>query len=281
MLSYRHAFHTGNHADVLKHAVLVQLLGHLAQKEKPFWYIDTHAGAGRYDLAGHHARRTAEYETGIGRIWHEPGPPAPLADYLALVRSFNPDGKLRFYPGSPLIAQRLLRRDDAMHLFELHSTDFAQLQRDFGPAGKRFLLHASDGLAGARALLPPQPRRALVLVDPPYELDDEYRKVPDCLGQCLKRFATGIYAVWYPLLQKREALEFPGKLQALAGRWLDVTLQVKAPGQDRFGMYGSGMLVVNPPWTLEAALAGLMPWLRDRLALDGAARFGITTHGLT
>ncbi|MBI1195917.1 MAG: 23S rRNA (adenine(2030)-N(6))-methyltransferase RlmJ [Gammaproteobacteria bacterium] len=281
MLSYRHAFHAGNHADVLKHIIEVQILRYLAQKEKPFWYIDTHAGAGLYSLTDRYAATNAEYESGIARLWHEKNLPESLAEYVDLVREFNPDGELRFYPGSPLLAEKLLRQNDQLHLFELHPTDYALLKDNFEGAGKRVKLYLTDGLKGVKALLPPQPRRGLVLIDPPYERNDEYREVPSSLEQGLKRFAGGVYAIWYPLLPKREATELPKLLAKHAQRWLHVTLQVKAAGRDGFGMYGSGMFVVNPPWTLLQTLEQTMTYIRDTLAQDPAASFSIVTNGLT
>ncbi|OGT06154.1 MAG: 23S rRNA (adenine(2030)-N(6))-methyltransferase RlmJ, partial [Gallionellales bacterium RBG_16_57_15] len=205
MLSYRHAFHAGNHADVLKHFVEVQLLRYLAQKDKPFWYIDTHAGAGCYALDSGYATQNAEYESGIARLWQRDDLPAPLAEYVELVKRLNPDGQLRLYPGSPLVALELLREQDRLRLFELHPSDSEILRENFAGHGAQVLIQAADGFGALKALLPPPPRRALVLIDPPYEDKQDYRRVTAALCEGLQRFANGIYAVWYPQLQRAEA----------------------------------------------------------------------------
>ncbi len=201
MLSYRHAFHAGNHADVLKHLLLVQLIHYLKQKDKPFWVIDTHAGAGLYELESGYATKLSEYEAGIGRLWSRPDLPASLAEYVDLVRALNPDGKLRFYPGSPWLALHAMREQDRLKLFELHSSDARHLQENFKDAGRRVTIAASDGFAGLKALLPPPPRRGLILIDPSYEMREDYQHVLHALRDNLSRFATGLYALWYPSLQ--------------------------------------------------------------------------------
>ena len=274
MLSYRHAFHAGNHADVLKHFVEVQLLRYLAQKDKPFWYIDTHAGAGCYALDSGYATQNAEYETGIARLWDRPDLPAALADYVALVKRINPDGKLKLYPGSPLVALQLLREQDRMRLYELHPTDSEMLQENFAGHGAQVLIQAADGFGALKALLPPPPRRALLLIDPPYEDKQDYRRVIAALHEGLKRFAGGVYAVWYPQLQRAEARQLPEQLKQLPVKsWLHVALSVQAPGEDGFGMHGSGMFVLNPPWTLPGVLQETMPYLVDVLGQNGAGEF--------
>lgn len=272
MLSYRHAFHAGNHADVLKHYVLCRLLDYLNQKDKPYWYIDTHAGAGCYQLDSGYAARNAEYEGGIARLWTRQDLPPGLADYVTCIRGFNPDGKLKFYPGSPLIAAQLLRSDDKLRLFELHPTDFPLLEENMAPYGRRALLQKADGFAGLKAMLPPPPRRALTLIDPPYEDKQDYKRVTDALDDALKRFATGIYAVWYPLLQRPEPLRMVERLKQLPAKsWLDVTLTVHRPRDDGFGMHGTGMFILNPPWLLQDELKTTLPLIRDALALDQGA----------
>lgn len=198
MLSYRHAFHAGNHADVLKHAVVVQLLRYLAQKDKAYWYIDTHAGAGVYSLKEGYATKTGEFETGIAKLWGRKDLPPMLADYVDEVAALNADGNLRFYPGSPYLAWRLMREQDRMRLFELHSTEIDVLQHNFRDAGRRAMLYAGDGFDGVKALLPPPPRRALVLIDPSFEDKRDYTRTLNCVEESLKRFATGTYAIWYP-----------------------------------------------------------------------------------
>lgn len=277
MLSYRHAFHAGNHADVLKHFVLVCLLRHLARKDKPFWVIDTHAGAGAYGLDAGYAARGAEWENGIARLWGRTDLPPELADYVGLVRGMNPEGRLNFYPGSPYLAWKLLRREDRLRLFELHPTDVDLLGKTFQEAGKQVMVTMGDGFAGLKGLLPPPPRRALTLIDPAYEDKRDYGRVVDALKDSLRRFATGTYALWYPMLQRPEALRLPERLHSLKAEWLDVGLAVSRPGKDGFGMHGSGMFLINPPWTLAATLDTCMPVLKEALARDGGAAYQIKT----
>lgn len=287
MFSYRHAFHAGNHADVLKHIILLQLLQYLGQKETPYMFIDTHAGAGMYALEDKYASQSREYETGIGRLWNRKDQPEAMAQYMQLIRGLNPSGKLRVYPGSPYCAEKMSREQDRIRLFELHPSDSKLLEGNFRkleahaaaqgqPAarGKRVIINRSDGFLGLKALLPPPSRRGLVLIDPPYEDKNDYRKVRLALEDALARFATGIYAVWYPVLQRIEARQLPEKLKRLpAKNWLNVTLTVGKPSPDGFGLRSSGMLVLNPPWTLEPLLRELMPYLVAAVAQDEGAGF--------
>jgi 23S rRNA (adenine2030-N6)-methyltransferase len=274
MLSYRHAFHAGNHADVLKHFIEVQLLNYLKQKDKPFWYLDTHAGAGCYTLDSGYAAQNAEYQNGIALLWQRDDLPAALAEYVALVKRLNSSGELQLYPGSPLIALELLREQDRMRLFELHPTDSAILQENFAAQGAQALLQASDGFAALKALLPPPPRRALVLIDPPYEDKQDYQRVTAALSDGLKRFASGVYAVWYPQLQRSEAKQLPEQLKKMPVKsWLHVALTVHGPGADGFGMHGSGMFILNPPWLLHGVLQEVMPYLVKVLGQNGEGDF--------
>ena len=188
MLSYRHAFHAGNHADVLKHLVLVQLSRYLGQKEKPFWYIDTHSGAGAYTLDSGYAAKLAEYKEGIGRLWSRNDLPPAVADYVELVRRINPDRRLLAYPGSPYFALWTMREQDRLRLYELHSKDARLLHENFDSAGKQVVVEAGDGFAGLKAMLPPPPRRALVLIDPSYEDKQDYERVFHALKESLVRF---------------------------------------------------------------------------------------------
>jgi 23S rRNA (adenine2030-N6)-methyltransferase len=279
MLSYRHAFHAGNHADVLKHFVLVQLLRYLNQKDKPWWYVDTHAGAGAYALDSSYAAKNAEFEGGIGRLWGDPGLPAPLADYVDQVRALNPNGRLRHYPGSPLIALNLARPDDRLRLFELHTTDHGLLERNMREAGRRVAVRKADGFIEIKSVLPPPPRRGLTLIDPSYEDKQDYVRVIGALKEGIHRFPTGMFVVWYPQLQLGTAHQLPEKLRKLADKWLDVSLTVQAPSSEGFGMHGSGLFVVNPPWTLVATLREAMPALVARLGLDDAAGYALEAAG--
>ncbi|NOV24036.1 23S rRNA (adenine(2030)-N(6))-methyltransferase RlmJ [Cupriavidus necator] len=278
MLSYRHAFHAGNHADVLKHAVVVQLLEHLTQKDKAFWYIDTHAGAGLYALDHAYAQKKAEFETGIAPLWRAAASgtalPAMLDEYLDQVRALNPDGSLRHYPGSPWLAWQMLREHDRLRLFELHSTEIQVLRDNFRGAGRRVMLYDGDGFGGIKAILPPPPRRALVLVDPSYEDKQDYARTVQTVRDGLERFATGVYAVWYPQVQRREAVQLPEQLKGLPLKsWLHVTLTVKRPVEGGLGLHGSGMFIVNPPWRLQESLQQAMPVLADLLGQDDGAGF--------
>jgi 23S rRNA (adenine2030-N6)-methyltransferase len=288
MLSYRHAFHAGNHADVLKHVVTLELLHYLGQKEAPYMYIDTHAGAGVYALDSNYAAKNAEYETGISRLWDRTDLPPPLARYVQLVKAMNPSGRMRYYPGSPYCADKTMREQDRLRLFELHPSEIKILEENFRKVeahaaaqgqrptvrGKRVMVHRGDGFDGLKALLPPPSRRGLVLIDPPYEDKNDYRRVKDTLKDALTRFATGTYAIWYPVLQRMEARQMPEKLKQLpANGWLNVTLSISAPMPDGFGLNSSGMFVINPPWTLEPTLREIMPYLVATLGKDSGAGF--------
>ncbi|MRR50391.1 MAG: 23S rRNA (adenine(2030)-N(6))-methyltransferase RlmJ [Rhodocyclaceae bacterium] len=277
MLSYRHAFHAGNHADVLKHFILVQLLRYLNQKDKPYWFIDTHAGAGRYKLDSDYAKKNAEFAQGIARLWERKDLPPPLADYVDQVRTLNPSGKLNLYPGSPLIALNLTRDDDRLRLFELHSTDQRLLTECFADAGKRVAIRQADGFAEIKSVLPPPPRRALVLMDPAYEDKRDYLRTVMALKEGIIRFPTGTYALWYPFIQRGDARQLPEKLKKLAKDWINVGLAVHAPREDGFGMHGSGMFIINPPWTLADTLRQTLPILSEALGQDASARFSLET----
>lgn len=279
MLSYRHAFHAGNHADVLKHFVLQQVLSYTNQKDKPYWYIDTHAGAGMYALDRGYAVQNAEFEQGIVRLWQANDLPAPLQEFVDLIRQCNSAQALKHYPGSPSVAQALLRASDRMRLFELHPSDAKLLRQHFKPASRQVLIEQEDGFAGLKAMLPPPPRRAVVLIDPPYEEKHDYQRVIEALKDSLQRFATGTYLLWYPLLQRAEVDLLTDRLHKLgAASWLHATLSIHAPAEDGFGMHGNGMFVINPPWTLPETLKQTLPYLKDKLALDAGAQYTLEHH---
>jgi len=274
MLSYRHGFHAGNHADVLKHVALVALLRILVRKDKPVVVVDTHAGAGMYSLEQGFAAKNAEFRDGIARLWERDDLPETVADYVEQVREVNADGVLRQYPGSPRIALGVLRPQDRLRLFELHGNEARILAQAFAQDGRRVTVTAGDGFAGLKAVLPPPSRRGLVLIDPSYEVASDYRAVVAALQEGVRRFATGTYVVWYPLLQRRESVQLPDALRRAAGAdWLDVALQVKAPSPEGRGLHGSGLFVVNPPWTFSGTMRGVMPWLTRALAQDETASF--------
>ena len=290
MLSYRHAFHAGNHADVLKHFVQIQLHEYMNQKDTAYTYIDTHSGAGVYALDGGYASKNAEYETGIGPLWERTDLPKGLKEYVDLVKGLNPSGKMRYYPGSPYCADKAMREHDRLRLFELHPADAKILADNFRKVelhqaengirpttrGKRVLVERGDGFHALKTLLPPPSRRALVLIDPPYEDKQDYRKVRDAIDDALVRFPSGIYAIWYPVLQRMESRGFADKLKRLpAKEWLNVTLTVTTPGPDGFGLHTSGMFIFNPPFTLEPMLRQVMPYLVQVLGKDAGATFVI------
>jgi 23S rRNA (adenine2030-N6)-methyltransferase len=277
MLSYRHAFHAGNHADVLKHAVLTLVIEYLKQKEKPFWYVDTHAGAGIYTLDSSEAKKNAEFKTGIERLLdHRAELPELLQPYLAVLDALR-TSSLRGYPGSPLFAAHLLREQDRLRLFELHPQDHELLKNNFAK-DRRVLIAQSDGFTGLKALLPPPPRRAVVLIDPPYELKEDYVHVVRALQDALQRFNNGTYIVWYPLLSRTEAQRLPQKLAELAAPSLRVELKVEnAKGE--FGMFGSGLFIVNPPWLLHDQLKIVLPQLQALLGKAGESEVLIEVRG--
>jgi len=291
MFSYRHAFHAGNHGDVLKHTVLIACLRHLTQKETTLTVIDTHAGAGLYRLDGDYARTSGEAGEGVLRLASAPALAPALQDYLDVVRGFNTGSSLRIYPGSPFITQRLLRAQDRLRLFELHPSDLPTLVRNVAQleAGRQIAVLSEDGFEGIRKFLPPQPRRALLLCDPSYELKSDYARVHTLLQEALKRFATGCYALWYPVIARPEAHELPRRLKALAARagkpWLHATLTVKSArvrklddgSEQRPGLPGSGMFLVNPPYTLQAQLAAALPQMAELLGQDGHAGHTLET----
>lgn len=340
MFSYRHAFHAGNHADVLKHAILVAILKHLAQKDKAFWVFDTHAGAGLYRLDAAQARKNAEHQGGIAALWSQQRLPSLLEDYRLAVAQFGIEHSLRdareqrrrealretpedreaqhedpvtaaaasaealpsaaqvlqqrlaggalfdrlpmLYPGSPALALQFMRPQDRMRCFEAHPNEIRVLQRNLSWAGRRLQIFGEDGFEGLKALLPPVSRRGMVLIDPSYEDKRDYARARRTLLEALERFATGTMVLWYPLVRRREAALLMEQLPRLpAGDWLDVRLQVCRPPEDGYGLYGSGMFVINPPYTLEAALKEAMPALQRLLGQDESAGWVLATSADT
>ncbi|AZY49304.1 23S rRNA (adenine(2030)-N(6))-methyltransferase RlmJ [Bordetella avium] len=280
MFSYRHAFHAGNHADVLKHAILVHTLDYMNRKDAPYWVVDTHAGAGLYALDGDWANKNAEYADGVARLWSRNDLPPILADYIRRMQDYNPNGELRHYPGSPWLTLDALRDRDRLRMFEMHPSESEVLvgnleQRD-RLSLRQATVYASDGFEGLKALLPPPTRRGLVLIDPSYEDKQDYRRTLTAVKEGIKRFSTGTYAVWYPLVQRREVADMTRQLERLPVKsWLHASLTVKRPAANGFGLHGSGMLLINPPWTLNAALKEAMPFLARELAQDDRAGFSL------
>jgi 23S rRNA (adenine2030-N6)-methyltransferase len=271
MLAYRHAFHAGNHADVLKHVVLVHVLRHMNLKDKAYRMVDTHAGGGVYALDSPQAQRKGEYRHGIARLWSRSDLPEGVADYVQLVRRLNPDGLLRQYPGSPSLARMLLRAQDQLRLLELHPSEHDALHAMLG-VSKGVEVKKADGFTALKGQLPPPSRRALVLIDPSYEGHDDYGHVLEALREALQRFAEGVYLVWYPQVQKHGAAPMLQGLKSLAPKgWLHARLSLQLPDAQGFGLLGSGVFVINPPHTLHSQLQAELPWLVAALGqYDGA-----------
>lgn len=265
MLSYRHAFHAGNFADVLKHSVVVHTLTYMMQKDKPLRIIDTHAGAGGYSLTGHQPLKNREYDTGIGALWQQQDLPALLANYVDQIKSANPDQQLRFYPGSPLLMQTLLRAQDRLFLHELHSTDCRLLKEAIG-RDQRVKIIDEDGFQGLQALLPPPDRRALVLIDPSYEVKSDYQLAIRQLIEAHGRFATGTYMLWYPVVMRQRVDELERALLKSGIRNIQLFELAMAADSLEHGMTASGMIVINPPWTLWAAMEQALPYMARTLS---------------
>ena len=252
--------------------VLLHVLEYLNLKEKGWRFVDTHAGAGEYALNSAVARKKAEYAQGVAPLWGRKDAPPLVGRYLAHLAKANPSGSLRSYPGSPAIARALQRHQDDLRLFELHPSDVRMLAMRLG-RGPGVEVARADGFEALKAVLPPPTRRALVLIDPSYELERDYARVIATLRDALARFAEGVYIVWYPQVGRVAARELPRRLQAIAPKgWLHARLTVQQPDARGFGMAGSGVFVFNPPHTLHAALAQALPWLHENLRqFDGGS----------
>lgn len=274
MLAYRHAFHAGNHADVLKHCVLQQILMYMNQKDKPYWVIDTHAGAGMYSLASDYANTKSEYLYGVARLWDCDDLPSVLREYMNLIQLCNNKGDWSLYPGSPEVIRRTIRADDRMRLFELHPTDFEILEENF-ERDRQAKLFKSDGFASLKALLPPPTRRAVIFMDPPYEIKTDYPKVVDALEEGLARFAEGVYVIWYPILTRGDHIRMLESLRKLSEKTLNIAMTVQQPDEKGFGMLGSGLFIINPPWTLKDTMQDIMPYLVEKLAQYPGASYEI------
>ncbi|MFY3328260.1 23S rRNA (adenine(2030)-N(6))-methyltransferase RlmJ [Vibrio fluvialis] len=265
MLSYRHSFHAGNHADVVKHIVQSLILSALQQKDKPFVYHDTHSGVGRYDLTHEWSEKTGEYKQGIVRLWQQTEVPEDIHSYLDAIKALNDDGELRYYPGSPRVARAHLRSHDRMVLTELHPSDYPLLEQEFH-RDRQVAIFKEDGFARLKGSLPPKERRGLVLIDPPYELAKEYRDVVQAIAQSYKRWATGIYAIWYPVVNR---CDIDDMIEGLQGLGIRKILQIElgvSPDTNERGMTASGMIVINPPWKLESQMQSILPFLKEAIA---------------
>jgi len=265
LLSYRHAFHAGNFADVLKHHVLVHVLNYMARKDKPYTYVDTHSGAGLYSLRSESAGKNREYENGIGRLLKNA--PSALDDYLQVVTACERFGE-DLYPGSPEVARQLLREQDRGFLYELHPSDSAILADHFS-GDRRFRTDQSDGFAGLLAHMPPASRRGVVLMDPPYEIKTDYQAVVEALVKAHRRFATGTFMIWYPVVDRARISDMLTQIQQSGIRRVQRFELGLSPDTEGRGMTSSGMIVVNPPYTLKAEMDVLLPDLAARLSEQG------------
>jgi 23S rRNA (adenine2030-N6)-methyltransferase len=286
MFSYRHAFHAGSHADILKHLTLIHLVEYLQEKPGALTMVDTHAGAGIYSLQDGFSTVSKEADGGIFRLsqyvetcLHSNTPiPESILEYLKFINAENVDEQLSTYPGSPFILARLLRPQDRLKLFELHPKEIDILRHNIGELkqSKQIDIYAEDSFARLKGLLPPPSRRGLVLIDPSYEDKQDYRYLEVALEEALQRFATGCYAIWYPVISRRESIALPDRLKKISAThkrsWLHTELRVEnAPGERR--LQSSGMFIINPPWTLEKHLAQALPTLTKALGINGGGQF--------
>ena len=264
-MNYRHAYHAGNHADVLKHLVLSRIFALMVRKDTPFAFLDSHSGIGLYDLQGDEASRTGEWEAGIGRLWQLDEVPELATDYMEVVRALNPDGELQYYPGSPELARRLTRSQDRVHLNELHPEDGRLLKANMG-GERRIAVHQNDGGLLPRALLPVPEKRGVLLIDPPFEEADELERCVIALEEAIGRMRQTVVAIWYPIKDERQLRRFyQGLERSKAPKLLRVELLVH-PADSADRLNGSGLAIANPPWPLEEELRELLPWLAEVLA---------------
>lgn len=276
MLSYRHSYHAGNFADVLKHTVLASILDYLLQKDKPFCYLDTHSGCGAYQLDSAQSLKTGEFNNGIAALWEKQTLPLPVTRYMNQVKAFNGEGALKSYPGSPMICNQMRRDNDRMFLFELHPNEFTNMRGNF--SGDRSIKMANkDGLEGLIANMPPKERRGVVLIDPSYEIKTEYDEVIDTLIAAHRRFATGTYALWYPVVKRTLITKMERALKNAGIKDIQLfELGIEADKEER-GMTSSGMIVINSPWTLKKEMQASLPFLAETLGLNGEGFYRIET----
>jgi 23S rRNA (adenine2030-N6)-methyltransferase len=275
MLSYRHAFHAGNHADVLKHIIWIEILTYLSKKDKAFYLHDTHAGAGSYTIDSDMMQKKQEYLSGIAGLYDYDGDCEEIRRYVDVIRSFNTAEGLTSYPGSPLISKALMRNQDRMCVTDLHGTDIPLLRRALGH-DRRIKVKKMDAYEGLISMSPPHEKRGATLIDPSYEIKKEYATLPQKLGHALTKFPNGVYAIWYPVLRRSDTESFIRQLDAIlrsknqanALSALRVEFNVEPDREDGFGMVGSGMYVINPPYVLEPTMRKVMPVLNQLLAGD-------------
>ncbi|GKT11825.1 MAG: 23S rRNA (adenine2030-N6)-methyltransferase [Thiomicrorhabdus sp.] len=268
MLSYLHSYHAGNFADVLKHTALIHTLDYLAMKPKASFYLDTHSGPGIYQLSSDESQKNCEYKNGIALLWNESKLPEAVERYKEVIQVCNQlDGKseaLSLYPGSPWIGSYLSRANDRLNLCELHPRESQTLQENF-QSDRRIRIFPQDGFQKAIAAMPPKERRGLVLIDPPYEIKKDYDRVVEVLIACYKRFATGTYAIWYPVVKRQTIDKMLKDLKTSGIRNIQVfELGLEKDTCER-GMTSSGMIFINPPWTLWKAMEESLPYLAKQL----------------
>lgn len=264
MLSYRHAFHAGNFADVLKHSALTLVLEYMTRKDKGFYYIDSHSGAGMYSLEDEYAQKTGEFKDGIAKLINQADLPKAIMPYIELIQSLNIDDELSLYPGSPAIAKYFDRRQDSAHLFELHPAD-NQLLQDFCYRWNKCHVKQSDGYQGILGLVPPPSRRGVVLIDPPYELKEDYTKAVKTIIDAYKKFATGTYILWYPVVQRERIAKMQSQfIQSDVKNVIQVEY-CQQPDTDEYGMTGTGLFIVNPPWQLKSQMEEILTYMKSKL----------------
>ncbi|MFT0211408.1 23S rRNA (adenine(2030)-N(6))-methyltransferase RlmJ [Pseudomonas sp. F1_0610] len=264
-MNYRHAFHAGNHADVFKHSVLVYCFELMAHKEAPIAYLDSHSGIGLYDLHGSEAGRTGEYLQGIQRIWQSDDTPASMQGYLQLIKQMQPETELRFYPGSPEVARSLSRAQDRLQLNEMHPEDSVKLKGNMR-LDRRVTVHQGDGWHTPKALLPTQQKRLLMLIDPPFEKEDELKRCVQALQEAVQRMRQAVVIIWYPVKDQKQLKHFYKALEKSGvPKLLLAELFVHQP-DDASRLTGSGLAICNAPWGLEQELKQLLPWLAEKLA---------------
>jgi 23S rRNA (adenine2030-N6)-methyltransferase len=265
VLSYRHAFHAGNFADVLKHSVLTLVLEYMTRKDKGFYYIDSHSGAGMYQLSDDYAQKTGEYKNGIAKLIENDDLPEALQPYIDLVKNLNQEtGELTLYPGSPGIARQFTRRQDSAHLFELHPTDIEHLKA-YSQRWNKSHVKQSDGYQGVLGLVPPPNRRGVVLIDPPYELKEDYLKAVRTVVNAYKKFATGTYILWYPVVKRELVEQMQSAFTKSDIRNLTQVEYCQDADTEEYGMTGTGLFIVNPPWQLTSQLDEILPYLKTKL----------------
>jgi 23S rRNA (adenine2030-N6)-methyltransferase len=262
MLSYQHGYHAGNYADVVKHLTLTRILSYLLTKEKPLFYLETHSGRGNYDLKDSQALKTGEFREGVSLLWQQKDKlPALFSPYLQLINQLNKNGELRFYPGSPSIALSMLREIDRLYCCELHPREFEQLQKLLH-FGKRAFFSQSDGLLGLNALLPPKERRGLVFIDPSFEVKTDYKQIPNAVKSAYQRFSTGVFCLWYPLIDKRLHEQLLRGMSSIASEDA-LRIEFYLTSAIQSGMTGCGLWIINPPYTLAEEMKIILEQLRS------------------